>query len=287
VEGAGASVESVAGDIEITGAGGNGTTNLNRGIAVLNGGQIKSTGAGPTAANISLTGTGGTGTDSARGVEVFGATSAVTTVDGDISFVGAGGPSATGSFCPGVLVYGGSQVASTGTGDSAGNISLFGTAGGAGTGASNNSGVRLETAGTKIAAIDGDVLITGNASTTVANAFPGVNFVTGSAIQLTGAGSLSITGTGGISGNSVGSGLRLANSISLANSSVALVGDTMFLDQSTLTINAGAGGHNPAPNRRKAHRPRNHQQPRSHQARLIRRQSRRHHRRHDQYRRRE
>src|SRR5262249_55825398 len=68
--------------------------------------------------------------------------------------------------------------------------------------------------------------------------FSGISVVLGAAIQVTGVGQLSMTGTPGVNGDQVGNGLSLASAISVANSSVTLIGDTMFLDPANLTLNA-------------------------------------------------
>jgi dockerin type I repeat protein len=233
-------VESVTGDIQITGLAGNGSTTFNRGVAVLNGGTVESTGTGASAAAINLVGTGGPGTDSNMGVEVFGTGSVVSTVDGDMTLNGTGGAS-TGSFNYGFVVFGSGQVNSTGTGISAGTISISGTAGGGGTGTTNNIGTRIEGAGTSVTSVDGDMTIVGNTSTAAANAFSGVNLISSAAIQITGNGSLAISGTGGVNGNQVGYGLRLSGSIAVAGPSTTLRGDAMFLDPASLTLDAGTG----------------------------------------------
>jgi fibronectin-binding autotransporter adhesin len=109
-------VTSVRGDIALLGTS-QATGNGARGVQVVNGGSVTSTGSGVNAADISLTGTGGSIGSSGIGVFLFGSTSAVTAVDGNISFDGT----APGSY--GVLVTA-ANVETTGTG----SISLKGTA---------------------------------------------------------------------------------------------------------------------------------------------------------------
>ena len=89
-------ITSVDGDITITGTGGNGSGGFNRGVFLLSGGGVESTGTGAEAATISITGTGGNGTSENPGVRIQDAGSNVTAIDGDISITGTGGNGADG-----------------------------------------------------------------------------------------------------------------------------------------------------------------------------------------------
>ena len=51
-------------------------------------------------------GAAGTGTDSNRGIDFFGAGTVISTVNGNISMIGNGGPMATGSFNYGAVIFG-------------------------------------------------------------------------------------------------------------------------------------------------------------------------------------
>lgn len=190
VEGAGASVESVSGDIQITGTAGNGSTTLNRGIAVINGGQIKSTGTGATAADIDLSGTGGPGTSTNYGV-VFGSSALATTVNGNFTIVGQGGNSVSGGQSIGVLVTSGGVV----EGGTTGLLSITGT-GGASSG-SVKSGVRVINAGSRIGSAGADILVTGFGG--AGGSFNrGVELFSGGQIYAGGSGTVTVVGTGGL-----------------------------------------------------------------------------------------
>lgn len=189
VEGAGANVESVSGDIQITGTGGNGSTTLNRGVAVINGGQIKSTGTGATAADIDISGTGGTGTSTNYGV-VFGASSLATTVNGNFTVVGQGGNSVSGGQALGVLVTSGGVV----QGGVTGLLSITGT-GGASSG-SVKSGVRVINAGSLVTSAGADVKVVGFGG--AGGSFNrGVELFSGGQILAGGTGTVTVSGTGG------------------------------------------------------------------------------------------
>ena len=89
-------VTSIEGAILVTGlGGGGGTSNNHRGVYVRDGAVIDSTGTGAGAATITLDGTGGsTGLgNSGFGVQIAGATSTVTSIDGAILITGQGGGS--------------------------------------------------------------------------------------------------------------------------------------------------------------------------------------------------
>jgi autotransporter-associated beta strand protein len=231
VEGVGASVESVVGGISITGYGGSGTTIANRGVMVINGGQVKSTGTGLLAADITLVGTGGSGTDSGRGTQISGTDAVVSTVDGDISITGTGNTDATGSFVYGVLIFSGGEVKSTGTGPSAGTIFISGAGGGSGASGSNqNIGVRIESAGTLIDSVDGDITILGEAETLTPNNYVGVSLVTSAAIQIAGSGRLDMTGVGGVSGSQITAGVRLSSTIDVAGVAMTITADRITID---------------------------------------------------------
>ena len=109
-----------AGDITLTGTGGESATSGLFGVAVAIGSSITATGA----ANVSIIGTGGAGTGNHGGTRVAGATLSVNT--GDLTLTGtAGGPTARG-----VQIQTNPQLISTGSG----NISITGTPTGSGIG---------------------------------------------------------------------------------------------------------------------------------------------------------
>ncbi|MDB5386267.1 MAG: hypothetical protein JWM11_1913 [Planctomycetaceae bacterium] len=181
------------GDITIVGHGSNSATGVgNRGIAVVEGATIESTGLG----KISLNGTAGTGADAERGVEIGDANTKVASQQGDISISGQGGTGTTGF---GVFVRSGSTIVSTG----AAKISINGT-GGQGTDAER--GIELGEANTKITSQQGDISITGQGGSGSDNF--GIFAYGGAAIQSTGTAQILLNGTGG-TGVSNGRGVQI------------------------------------------------------------------------------
>ncbi|MGB7324761.1 MAG: Ig-like domain-containing protein, partial [Rubripirellula sp.] len=124
--------------------------------------------------------------------------SVLTTVTGDIRLEGRGGDEVDGSFNAGIRIDAGTQVTSTGTGASAGTITLLGLGGDA---ADQNSGVYIAGAATRIASVDGDIQITGIGGTGTADFNHGV-VVVGGTIESTGttleAARISIDGESGV-----------------------------------------------------------------------------------------
>lgn len=155
-------VASAAGDIVITGDGGQGTGNSNYGVVILQASIIESTGTGDDAAAISITGTGGDAVAYNIGVLMDGSTR-VSSVDGDISVVGAGG-NGTESSNRGVHLSSAAVVESTGTDSNAATITIDGTGG---SGTESNSGVRLSNVSevnnqpAEIRSVSGAISVTG------------------------------------------------------------------------------------------------------------------------------
>ncbi|MDB5389867.1 MAG: hypothetical protein JWM11_5513, partial [Planctomycetaceae bacterium] len=107
-------VHSDAGDIQITGQGGAGSTDMNSGVRLAVGASVTAKGS----ARITLNGTGGGGVNENNGV-VFNAygedgPSHVTAQDGDITITGVGSSTATGSGNRGIGLYNGVTIQSTG-----------------------------------------------------------------------------------------------------------------------------------------------------------------------------
>ncbi len=197
--GAGTLIEASDGAISLTGQG-SGTGVYNRGIQMSSSSVVRSTGTGASAGNITMHGTGGTGSgEKTTGIEIND--SIVTAVDGDILIEGTGAANSTNWHAVGINIAGGSAViSSTGTGNSAGNITINGT-GGTG-GILGDEGTRIGW-GAEIRTIDGDIAITGTGQNTQESHGVWMNW--GAKVISTGtganAGNISITGTGG-SGNS-------------------------------------------------------------------------------------
>ena len=181
-----AQIISALGDISVEGQAGTGTADTNVGIWLQLGSSIVST----DVAQITLHGTGGSGTQYNMGIWVLD--SSIRTHDGVVQLTGLGGAgTSVGNF--GVDVSG-STVESTGLGD----IRIHGTAG---TGDSNEMGVRLFYAHTRILSTFGDIEVVGigggnPTGTSIFNA--GVALVGGRIEALPGGdAAVTVTGTGG------------------------------------------------------------------------------------------
>lgn len=115
----------------------------------------------------------------------------------------------SGTVIPGIYLGGGAQILSTGTGSSIGSITLNGSSqNGSG---QEHWGIGIEGNGTKIAAVDADIQITGNGGNS--SIFDlGILMRTGAAIESTGtgpnAGNITLNGTGA-SSSSTGFGVRI------------------------------------------------------------------------------
>ena len=129
------------------------------------------------------------------GIDVNGATIA-SSGTGDISLVGRGGDSSSGNY--GIHLGNGTTVQSTATGADAAAITLDGTGG---TGTHNNHGVRIESSGTQVTSVDGDILITGRGGDGSSSTNLGVWVRYAAVISSTGAGAdaatVTLDGTGG------------------------------------------------------------------------------------------
>jgi hypothetical protein len=214
----------------------------------------------PATAKLAVSGTGGINLTTARDISLV-AGSTITTVNGDVSLTanrqatptagnfagvvvrgsittsgtgsinisGRGGNAASVNNLHGVWIDGG-QVRSTGTGAAAGGISLTGT-GGTGTGTSvGNVGVEVDTSTAALSAVDGNISITGNATTTINNFQDGIRLNTNPRIDITGSGTLTMTGTPGGTTGTIGLGLRLVGTIDVTGSQATLIANRMALD---------------------------------------------------------
>ncbi len=256
--GANSSITSVEGDITISGTTGTGSSGGNAGAQIDSPASISSTGTDPTPAAITIVGmnTGpgdglemyenssgtvaissvGVGDNSgeislsgtsahANGVHVSGASTSLSTVDGDIAISGTAGASSSGA---GVLMYSGVSISTSGADSNAGSIVIGGTASsgagvemytdsstngvsistnGAGanagpitiTGTSSGSyGVYLQGGSVPISSNDGNIAITGSTSSSNgSNA--GVDVLAGATIRTYGndsnGGTLAVNGT--------------------------------------------------------------------------------------------
>ena len=190
---AGTRVTSAAGNIHITGVGGNNTAG--HGVWMRNGATVESTGT----ANITIEGTGGNGEHDSRGIEFGDAGTRIQAVSGDIEITGHGGNG--GYQNHGIYAYGGAVIQSIGTGD----VTLTGIGG---TGDSSSRGVQLNDVGTAVNAVSGDIRIDGQGGDVTGPYSMGVWMVLGSTVSSSGSGSITIEGTSG-SGVDENSGVLL------------------------------------------------------------------------------
>ena len=191
-----AAVESVDGNINLTGVAGNGSTSSNYGVIFSGGSRIKSAGNGAEAASITVTGTGGSGTNSNTGVYTANTGTEFTSVDGDISVTGTS--NATGKSNYGLYIVTGSSITSTGTGSDAGEITLAGTGA---DGTTQNYGIYLNGAGAKVSTVDGDLSITGNGGHNSGAHSRGVIINSAAEVSSTGVGTDAATVTINATGN--------------------------------------------------------------------------------------
>ncbi|WP_197998444.1 tandem-95 repeat protein, partial [Gimesia aquarii] len=246
----GALVTSIAGDIALTGQGGDGTGASNMGVFVDSGSLISSTGTGTNAARITLDGSGGTSTNWGYGVYINGSTTKVTSIDGDISITGRGRRNESGEGYVGVVLNG-SEVVSTGLGVDAATITIDGTGG---TGTVNNHGVFLANTAS-VTSTDGAILLTGEGGNGTVTGNYGVVISNNSLVTSLGTGinaaTIAIDGTGG-SGTSNNYGINLNNSsVTSADGNISLTGQGgsgteisnigVFIDNSGLVSSTGTG----------------------------------------------
>lgn len=185
-----------AADLNLIGSG-RGTGGSNHGIRFDNGSRIVSAGVGPTAGNITVNGsssqfgTNGVGVVGFSGFEFE-------TMDGAISIVGE---AASSGDRTGVALFGSSTIASsissTGTGSTAGRITISGSL--AGSGDSDRVGVGIW--GTSVTTHDGDILVSGTGGDGTGYRNYGVLVTQSSLLESTGTGTeggaIRLQGTGG------------------------------------------------------------------------------------------
>ena len=195
-------VQTVDGDVQITGQGGSGVGQTNVGVRLTDlhqvpGGYafVTSTGTGPNAGTITIDGNGGAGTSNTVGTLISGSSTTVSSKDGDIVINGTGGVS-TAMENHGVFMLRGARVESTGTGINAATITIGGTPD---AGVSPAFGTRF-TSASVVRSKDGDISIVGHGSADVIGSI-GVELRTGTVIESTGtsehAARITIEGTGG------------------------------------------------------------------------------------------
>ncbi|WP_197997606.1 Ig-like domain-containing protein [Gimesia panareensis] len=157
------------GNVSVWGQGGGSLAGgYNDGI-FMNRSSIISSGTGADAASIALVGNGGTGKRNSTGVTLIGSLLAgsdygIQSVDGNIFVKGSGGGDAESRGNMGIIQRN-FKIQSTGTGASAGAITVIGTGG---KGVGQNYGLNLYSfldspGATSITSVDGDILLSGRA----------------------------------------------------------------------------------------------------------------------------
>ncbi len=205
LNGTNTAVRSEAGNLSITGVGGDGSSDNNYGIYLLSGAVVESTGTGADAATVTLHGTGGTGTFNNSGVRLAGTNTAVRSEAGNLSITGVGGDgTGVGNF--GILLTSGSVVESTGTGADAATVTLHGTGG---SGTNSNYGVYLWETNTAVRSEAGNLSITGVGGDGTGVGNRGIYLNGGAVVESTGTGAdaatVTLHGTGGAgTGNNIG-----------------------------------------------------------------------------------
>ena len=121
------------------------------GIAMGTGADIQSAGVGPNAGTITLIGQGGQGLEGNHGIRISEDGTKISSIDGDISISGTGGPNGHGVRIRRNEIL----IESTGTGEHAAQINIQGTSG---TGDDRYPGVRIESIA-EIRTVDGDINI--------------------------------------------------------------------------------------------------------------------------------
>ena len=222
VQRAGSRVSSEAGDISISGQGGGGSGNGNRGVFVLSGGIIESTGTSKVdAAMITIDGTGGSGTSENDGVYIVTSGSRVSSMAGDILIVAQGGGTGTDGFNLGLYVDQGGVVESTGvTKADAATITLVGTGG---TGTASNHGVLIRRPGSQVSSVAGDISIDGQGGSGSGGSHNGIYILTDASVDSSGGGDIDLIGTAG-SGSSRGLLVQSASTVSTAGGDINVTG---------------------------------------------------------------
>ncbi|QDT97380.1 cadherin domain-containing protein [Gimesia aquarii] len=267
IEAENATIETTGeGNILLTGFGGaDALTSDHYGVHLHSGTSVTSTDTGASAGTITINGTGGTGIDNNRGVFIEGASTNITSVDGNVQIV------ANSSNGDGVLLADQAAVVSTGTGANAATITINGTT------TSDNAGVTLTS---NVQSLDGDIAITGSSTgggtasegvliQTVAgqvNATNGNITIDGTSngddgIEISNSSGISITGTGNLQllGESTGTGSGIefnaavnsnSGTVTFTSEDDVILGSVALIDSTsgTVTITAdNAAGNNGNP----------------------------------------
>ncbi len=241
-------INSGSGNIVINGQGLGTGSNIGSayGIEVQAGGVVETSGTGSTG-TITMNGIGGgTGTGSDNmGVYLTGTNTAVTVINGNLSFTATGGAgtgtgTSGGTDDRGFCLVSNAVVQTTGTG----TLSITGIGGGAGSSQNNNEGIDIESNGVKSTATNGGgITLIGysgdNGGSSITNAavflYSGaISSVDGNILidGNTGVGGQTVSNTTGSSSGFTNSGIQIANGSTITSTGNA-----------TITLNGfGAGG---------------------------------------------
>lgn len=176
----GSDIRTVSGNVQVVGAGGQGSGFSNAGVAFVNA-MIVSSGVGGLAGKIELDGTGGAGINFNRGLLLNN--TKVSSVDGHVLMAGAGG-TATGNSNRAIEINNDSMIESTGTTSAAATITIDGRATG---GVSFNNGLWLNNM--TLNSVAGDITITGIGAVASGNSNNAASF-TDAVVSSTGVGDL-------------------------------------------------------------------------------------------------
>ncbi|OAD90138.1 hypothetical protein A7A78_07935 [Aequorivita soesokkakensis] len=177
-------IQTVDGDINIQGVGGDGLGNYHNGVHLASQGRIEATGTG----SVDITGIGGAGTSSNTGVWLQNSNTRITANGGGIAINGTGGPS-TGDFSIGVLSGFEADIIENGMG----TITIDGAAD---TANLCSCGVLFQNTGSTIVSNGGGITITGTGGNALSQDATGLYTYEG-LLQDTGNGTITMNGIGG------------------------------------------------------------------------------------------
>ncbi|MFZ9739755.1 MAG: beta strand repeat-containing protein, partial [Prochlorotrichaceae cyanobacterium] len=213
-----ATITSQDGDITFAGTGGAGG-GAAMGILLNSGTQVRSTGTGTEAANITLIGVGGTGTGSGnQGVNIGGTGTTISTVAGDVLVRGTGAAGDSGSY-QGILLDSGTTIASTGTGANAGTLTFEGFAG---SGGADNQGFYIGSNSSSITTVDGDISISGTGGSGFQTTHHGIQIFNNPRIAATGLADITLIGQPP-SNPALGKGIAITNGLTLGAANGAVI----------------------------------------------------------------
>ena len=209
ITGSGTTITSATGSISVTGNGSAGD-----GVDVSSDAVVSSTGS----ATVTIDGT--SAADDQAGVRLQDTDTQVTSVDGNISVIG------TAASSVGVFITSGVEISSTGTGAGAATITVTGN---------GDAGIDVDSTGTLITSVDGNILLDGNANT-----FEGV-LIADATISSTGTAATAATIT--LDGSSNGAASVQLNSgatVTSVSGDIQLTGDSSTATDHGIDLQSGS-----------------------------------------------